>query len=74
MERCVTKIEKLAKHFYYEKRKFPCFLGTAPPRDTRSKCWICNVDFNNDTEKVLDHCHFNGQFIGYAHSECNLKR
>ena len=74
MERFVTKIEKLAKHFYRQKRKFPCFLGTAPPRDTWSKCWICNVDFNNDAEKVLDHCHFNGQFIGYAHSECNLKR
>ena len=74
MERFVTKIEKLAKHFYRQKRKFPCFLGTAPPRDTWSKFWICNVDFNNDAEKVLDHCHFNGQFIGYAHSECNLRR
>ena len=74
MERFVTKIEKLAIHFYRQKRKFPCFLGTAPPRDTWSKCWICNVDFNNDAEKVLDHCHFNGKFIGYAHSECNLKR
>ena len=38
------------------------------------KCWICNVDFNNDAEKVLDHCHFNGQFIGHARIECNLKR
>ena len=74
MERFVTKIEKLAKYFYQQKWKFPCFLGTAPPRDTWSKCWICNVDFNNDNEKVLDHCHYNGQFIGYAHSACKLNR
>ena len=71
MERFVTKIEKLAKIFYQQKRKFPCFLGTAPPRDTWSKCWICNVDFNNDNEKVF---HFNGKFIGYAHSACKLNR
>ena len=58
-ERFLKKIEKLAKHFYQQK----CFLGTAPPRDTWSKCWICNFDFNSDTEKVLNHCHFNGQFI-----------
>ena len=74
MERFVTKIEKLSKYFYQQKRKFPSFLGTAPPRDAWSKCWICNVDFNNDNEKVLDHCHYNGQFIGYAHSACKLNR
>ena len=49
-------------------------LGTAPPRDPWSKCWNCNVDFNNDNEKVLDYCHFKGEFIGYAHSACKLNR
>ena len=53
MERFVTKIEKLAKNFYKQKRNFPRFLGTTPPRDTWSKYWIFNVDFNNDNEKVL---------------------
>ena len=65
------KIEKLVKHFYQQKWKLTCFLGTAPPKDT-SKCWISNVDFNNDNEKVINFCRFNGQFMGYAHSECNL--
>ena len=74
MERFVTKIEKLAKYFYKQKRNFPRFLETTPPRDTWSKCWICNFDFNIDNEKVLDHSYFNGPFIGYAHCECKLKR
>ena len=43
-------------------------------QSTFSRCWICDVAFNNDNEKVLDHCHYNGQFIGYAHDECKLKR
>ena len=72
MERFVTKIEKLAKYSYHQKRKFPSFLGTAPPRERWSKCWICKADFNNYIENVLDHCHFNGQFIRYAHSACKL--
>ena len=74
MERYVTKIEKLAKNFYKQKRNLPRFLGTSPPRDTWSKCWICNVVFNTDNEKVLDHCYFKKNFIRYAHSECKLKR
>ena len=74
MKRFITKIEKLARFFYHQKRKFPKFIGAAPLKSTFSRCWICDVAFNNDNEKVLDHCHYSGQFIGYAHDECNLKR
>ena len=74
MKRFITKIEKLARFFYHQKRKFPKFIGAAPLQSTFSRCWICDVAFNNDNEKVLDHCHYSGQFIGYAHVECNLKR
>ena len=59
MEWFVTKIEKLVKHFYNQKRKFPCFRLIAPQRDTWLKGWICYFDFNIDNEKVLDHCNFN---------------
>ena len=74
MERFVTEIEKLAKHFYHQKRKFRCFRRRAPQRDTWLMCWICCLDFNNDNENVVDHCNFSGQFIGYAHSECKVER
>ena len=71
-----NKKRETCKKFLKAKAEFnfPRFLGTTPPRDTWSKCWICNVDFNIDNEKVLDHSYFNGLFIGYAHSECKLKR
>ena len=74
MTRLLTKLEKLARFFYYQKRKFPDFIGSAPPKKDFSCCWICNVAFESDTEKVLDHCHSTGKFFGYAHNECNLKR
>ena len=74
MTRLLTKLEKLARFFYYQKRKFPDFIGSAPPKKDFPCCWICNVAFESDTEKVLDHCHSTGKFFGYAHNECNLKR
>ena len=40
MGRFVTKVEKLAEYFSHHKRKFPCFLGTAPPREMCSNFWI----------------------------------
>ena len=74
MTRLLTKLEKLAHFFYYQKRKFPDFIGSAPTKKDFSCCWICKVAFESDTEKVLDHCHSTGKFFGYAHNECNLKR
>ena len=74
MERLLAKLEKLARFFYNQKRKVPIFNGVAPSKKAYNCCWICNNEFVNDAEKVLDHCHFTGIFIGYAHNECNLKR
>ena len=34
-------------------------------------CWIWKEDLN--TNKVRDHCHITGKFIGAAHNQCNLK-
>ena len=51
-----------------------------------TKCWICNEEFNQITiksksgtdykpkKKVIDHCHFTGNYIGAAHYDCNFKR
>ena len=53
MTRLLTKLEKLARFFYYQKRKFPDFIASAPPKKDFSCCWICNVAFESDTEKAL---------------------
>ena len=34
-------------------------------------CWICHGELGSD--KVRDHCHFNGKFRGAAHNKCNLQ-
>ena len=34
-------------------------------------CWICRQELN--TDKVRDHGHVTGKFIGAAHNKCNLK-
>src|SRR5690606_14876789 len=36
------------------------------------KCHICEKDFDEDDEKVRDHCHITGKYRGAAHNECNL--
>ena len=37
-----------------------------------NSCWICKKLFDNDEEKVRDHCHVTGKFRGAAHESCNL--
>ena len=54
------------------------FTGTAPidptaPIDEIFDCWICEKLFGEES-KVLDHCHYTGNFLGLADNECNLKR
>jgi len=39
-------------------------------------CHYCHEPFNDEFKslsKVLDHCHLSGQFLGPAHSKCNLQ-
>ena len=35
-------------------------------------CWICEKLFDNDEEKVRDHCHVVGNFRGATHWDCNI--
>ena len=36
-------------------------------------CWICKDKFDEENNKVWDHCHITGKFRGPAHNACNLK-
>ena len=38
-----------------------------------SKCHICFKHFKDGDRKVRDHCHYNGEYRGAAHSLCNLQ-
>ena len=37
-----------------------------------NNCWICKKIFNNDEEKVRDHCQVTGNFRDAAHGNCNV--
>lgn len=39
----------------------------------RSDCYLCGEHMEED-ERVIDHDHLNGKFLGVAHSKCNLQR
>ena len=40
-----------------------------------NQCWICENDFHVEHDPksaiYLDHCHFNGKFVDWAHEKCN---
>ena len=38
-----------------------------------TRCWICKGEFDENKEKVKDHCHYTVRYRGAAHNECNLK-
>ena len=37
-------------------------------------CHICKRKILEDSDKVRDHDHVTGKFMGPAHNKCNLKR
>lgn len=42
-----------------------------------SLCYLCKLPFQpqfSGRNKVRDHCHYSGEFLGVAHSNCNWKR
>ena len=82
-EDCITKfvnmLHTLAKDIYKRKRAFPFFRGDRSqyPKSAASECWICNEasDDNDEQSSIdLDHCHYSGQFLGWAHEKCNRAR
>ena len=72
----VKVLHKLSNDIHKQKQKHPDFLGT------RSKigkteivaCLICENDFDENDEKDFDHCHYSGEFLGWAHPQCNRLR
>ena len=74
MKKLAQQLQAVAKEIYQKKQSHRVFQGRPPyPSDQAAECWICGSAFVDEV-KVLDHCHYSGAFLGYAHNQCNLKR
>ena len=72
----VERIHKLAKDLHEQKRKYPFYGGdrsTLEKSETK-KYWTCESEFLENEEKDLDHCHYTGNFLEWAHPQCNRAR
>ena len=76
MQNFVQMIHKLAKDIHEQKRKHPFFRGdrSSLHKDASKQCWICENEFSETEEKDLDHCHYSGGFLGWAHPPCKRAR
>ena len=75
MEELIGSLESLARQIYVEKRKYYTFIEIKDQkREDATVCWICENDFSDNDQVVLDHCHYTNKFLGWAHNECNVNR
>ena len=73
----VKSLEQIARDIYDVKQQHKNFSGEPTiTKDETTMCWICETELNTSSKDptVLDHCHFTGKFLGWAHAQCNLKR
>ena len=72
MQNFVQMIHKHAKDI--QKRRHPFFRvdRSSLHKDASKQCWICENEFSETEEKDLDHCHYSGGFLCWAHPQCNF--
>ena len=74
-EELISSLESLARQNSVEKRKYYAFTGiTDQEREGVTLCWICENDFSDNDQVVLDHCHYTNKFLGWAHNKCSVNR
>ena len=75
LDNFVALLDQLAKDVYHRKRQHVLFSGIPTiSKDMATSCWICDICFDTGDMKVLDHCHYSGKFLGWAHQKCNIQR
>ena len=79
MELFVEALQQIAQEIHQQKQNNRYFCDPVPVGSPEALLyWICEGQFgiNRDRydDKVVDHCHYSGKFLGFAHPECNLKR
>ena len=63
----------VSKGHTWTQNQFPFYNGNRRSSDKKSAthCWICEEPFDSELDPEesidLDHCHFSGQFLGWAH-------
>ena len=75
----VHMLHTLAKDIYKRKRVFLFFRGDQSqyPKSAASECWTCIQPFDDNDEQSsidLDHCHYSGQFLGWAYEKRSRAR
>ena len=73
----LLKCTKIAKTIYVVKQQNRYFDGVLTiARTNVENCCICESPLDQPIENpiVLDHCHFTGEFLGWAHNECKINR
>ena len=72
----VRTIEVLAYDIYNKKQQFRKLTSSIWKKDNKKPVarWVCEENFDEADVKVVDHCHYSGKFIGFAHSQCNIQR
>ena len=73
----VKSLEQTARDIYDVKQQLKNFSGEPTiTKDEATVCWICETELNTSSNDptVLDHCHFTGKFLRWAHAHCNLNR
>ena len=69
VEELVTNKDSIYNKYYrFKKLKVPYPLYDSSQAKI---CSICSNEFKSAV-KVIDHCHFTGNFRGYAHQSCNV--
>ena len=77
MRNLVVALKGIAQDVHGQKPSHKYFNGFIPEKpQTFRRCWMRDGFFveESQVDKVLDHCHYGGEFLGSAHNECNLKR
>ena len=72
----VETIIILPHDIYNKKQQFRNLTSAARKQDEAQavKLWICEEDFHELDEKVVDHYHYSDRLIAYKHSDCNIQR
>ena len=72
-----VKTKRVAKQITQEKPGQKNFCGVPSiTKEQTTNRWIAEKELEQKSENqtVLDHCHYTGRFLGWAHALCNLKR